>query len=88
MASFIDYLKKKMKTRSKFILLGILSLLAGSAFTTPLLLSELNVIPFWTMPEGPKADLSVKVEYANFTIQNNLSKIWFIIDNQVIEYYN
>ena len=62
-----------MKTRSKFILIGILSLLAGSAFTTPLLLSELDVIPFWTMPEGPKADLSVKVSYANFTIQNNLS---------------
>jgi hypothetical protein len=62
-----------MKTRSKFILIGIISLLAGSAFTTPLLLSELDITPFWTMPEGPKADLGVGVAYANFTIQNYLS---------------
>ena len=66
-------LEEEMKTRSKFILIAILSLLAGSAFATPLLLSELNIIPFWTMPEGPKADLGVKVAYTNFTIQNYLS---------------
>ena len=63
----------KMIPRKKFILIGIISLLAGSALTTPLLLAELEIVPFWTMPEGPKADLSVKVSYANFTIQNNLS---------------
>jgi hypothetical protein len=62
-----------MKTRSKFILIGIISLLAGSAFATPLLLSELEIVPFWTMPEGPKADLSVSVVYANFTIQGDSS---------------
>jgi hypothetical protein len=62
-----------MKTKSKFILIGIISLLAGSAFATPLLLSELEIVPFWTMPEGPKADLSVSVVYANFTIQGDSS---------------
>jgi hypothetical protein len=62
-----------MKTRSKFILIAVLSLLAGAAFATPLLLSELQIVPFWTMPEGPKADLSVSVVYANFTIQGDSS---------------
>ena len=63
-----------MKIRSKLILIGIISLLAGSAFATPLLLSELEIVPFWTMPQGPKADLSVSVVYANFTIQNDLPR--------------
>ena len=64
----------KMITRTKFIVIGIISLLAGSALTTPLLLSELDIVPFWTMPEGPKANLSVSVVYANLTIQNDLSR--------------
>ena len=72
-----------MKTRSKFILIGIISLLAGSAFATPLLLSELEIVPFWTMPEGPKADLSVSVVYANFTIQGNSS----VHDKSILSYY-
>jgi len=59
-----------MKTRSKFILLGILSLLVGVASATPLLISELKIVPFWTVPEGPKANLAISVVYANFTIQD------------------
>jgi hypothetical protein len=64
----------KMITKTKFIVIGIISLLAGSALTTPLLLSELEIVPFWTIPEGQKANLSVSVVYANFTIQNDLPK--------------
>ena len=64
----------KMITRTKFIVIGIISLLAGSALTTPLLLSELEIVPFWTMPEGQKANLSVSVVYANLTIQNDLPR--------------
>ena len=63
-----------MIPRTKFIVIGIISLLAGSALTTPLLLSELDIVPFWTMPQGPKANLSVSVVYANFTLQNDLPK--------------
>jgi hypothetical protein len=63
-----------MIPRTKFILIGILSLLAGSALTTPLLLSELDIVPFWTIPEGQKANLGVNVVYANFTIQNDLPR--------------
>jgi hypothetical protein len=44
-----------MITRTKFIIFGIISLLAGSALTTPLLLSELQIVPFWTIPEGLKS---------------------------------
>ena len=72
-----------MKTRSKFILIALLSLLAGSAFATPLLLSELEIVPFWTVPEGPKADLNVSVVYANFTIQGNSS----VHDKSILSYY-
>lgn len=64
----------KMITRTKFILIGIISLLAGSALTTPLLLAELEIVPFWTMPEGQKANLSASVVYADFTIQNDLPR--------------
>jgi hypothetical protein len=63
-----------MKAKIKFITLGIFSLLIGSAFATPLLISELNIVPFWTIPEGPKTDLSINVVYANFTIQNDLPR--------------
>ena len=63
-----------MVTRTKFIVIGIISLLAGSALTTPLLLAELDIVPFWTMPEGQKANLSVSVVYANLTIQNDLPR--------------
>jgi hypothetical protein len=55
------------------MLSGILSLLVGTAFASPLLISELAMVPFWTIPDGPKADLSVNVAYANFAIQENAS---------------
>ena len=63
-----------MKTKTKFILLGILSLLVGSAFATPLLITELEIVPFWTMPQGPKTVFTAKIVYANFSIQNDLPK--------------
>ena len=63
-----------MKSGLKLITIGIFSLLIGSAFASPLLLSELDIVPFWTMPEGQKANLSVSVVYANFTIQNDLPR--------------
>lgn len=72
-----------MEAKTKFIILGIFSLLIGSAFATPLLISELGIVPFWTIPEGKKADLSVSVVYANFTIQNDLPRY----DINIGEYY-
>lgn len=71
-----------MKTGSKLVLIGFLSLLVGSAFASPLLVAELdNIVPFWTVPEGPKADFNISVVYANFTIQENAS-------NHVVAGYN
>jgi hypothetical protein len=60
-----------MKIGSKFILIGILSLLVGSAFASPLLISELEIMPSPRLPEGPKAEFSVNVVYANFSVQDN-----------------
>ena len=61
-----------MKTKTKLILLGILSLLIGSAFATPLLITELEIVPFNVMPEGVKADFNINAEYVNITIQNDI----------------
>ena len=63
-----------MKTETNIVLFGVLSLLVGTAFASPLLISELDIVPFWTVPDGPKADLSINVAYANFAIQENPSE--------------
>jgi len=62
-----------MKIGTNLILLGILSMLVGTAFASPLLISELERVPFWTVPEGPKAEFSINVKYADFTLQENAS---------------
>jgi len=50
-------------------LLGILSMLIGSAFASPLLISELEIRPYHEpLPKGPTADINVNVVYANFGI--------------------
>jgi len=63
-----------MKTKAKFILLCLLAFLVGSAFATPLLISELEIVPFWTIPLGPNADFTASIIYANFSIQNDLPR--------------
>ncbi len=55
------------------MLIGLFSLLVGTAFASPLLISELEIRPFPGLPEGPKAELSVSVVYANFSVQDNTS---------------
>jgi len=60
-----------MKIKTNFLLIGLLSLLIGTAFASPLLLSELEIRPGPGLPEGPKADFSVNVVYANFSLQDN-----------------
>ena len=62
-----------MKIGANLILLGILSMLVGTAFASPLLISELDIMSFPRVPEGPKADFSVSVVYANFTVQDQAS---------------
>ena len=60
-----------MKNETNMIWLGLLSMLIGTVFASPLLLSELEIRPGPYLPEGPKADFSVNVVYANFSIQEN-----------------
>ena len=60
-----------MKIEANMVLLGILSMLVGTVFASPLLLSELEIRPAPFAPEGPKAEFSVNVVYANFSIQEN-----------------
>ena len=62
-----------MKIGTNLIVLGILSMLIGTAFASPLLISELDIWLLPRVPEGPKADFSVSVVYANFTVQDQAS---------------
>jgi hypothetical protein len=55
-----------MEFRYKLIVIAALALMAGTVFAAPLLIAPTNVQPFPQVPEGPKADFSVNVVYANF----------------------
>jgi hypothetical protein len=58
-----------MKIGTNLILIGILSMLIGSAFASPLLISELEIRPYnEPLPKGPTADISASVVYANFSV--------------------
>lgn len=69
----------KMKITSNLFFIGVISLLIGSVFASPLLVSELDIVPFLLVPEGPKAEFSISVAYANFTINNNSSELEYYI---------
>jgi hypothetical protein len=58
-----------MKIGTNMIFLGILSMLIGTAFASPLLISELEIRPYNApLPKGPTADIDVNVVYANFSV--------------------
>ena len=56
-----------MKMGAKILIAAIISLSMGVAFASPLLISEIAK-PFPVVPEGPKADISAEIVYANFSI--------------------
>lgn len=64
-----------MKIGTNLILLGILSMLVGSAFASPLLISELEIgeiKPFEKPPAiSPTSNITSEVLYANFSINPN-----------------
>jgi len=58
-----------MKIKTNFLLIGLLSMLVGSAFASPLLISELEIRPYHApLPKGPTADIDVNVVYINFSV--------------------
>jgi hypothetical protein len=58
-----------MKKGTNLIFLGLLSMLVGTVFASPLLISELEIRPFREpLPKGPTADVSVSVVYANYKV--------------------
>ncbi len=58
-----------MKIGVKLLLAAVLSLSIGVAFASPLLITDLDVIPFRKIPQGPKADFSIDIVYAMFVVQ-------------------
>lgn len=58
-----------MKIGANLILFGLLSLLVGTAFASPLLISELELRHYSTrLPKGPTADISASIVYTNFSV--------------------
>jgi hypothetical protein len=55
-----------MEFKFKLVAVAALALMVGSVFAAPLLIAPTNVQPFPQVMEGPKADLSVNVVYADF----------------------
>jgi hypothetical protein len=62
-----------MKFGVKLIIVAVFALSVGVAFASPLLYENLVVKPFPRIPEGPKADFSIEVVYANFSVQEHAS---------------
>jgi|WetSurMetagenome_2_1015567.scaffolds.fasta_scaffold132115_2 hypothetical protein len=56
-----------MKNIIKLIMAAVLSLSVGVAFAAPLYVADMDIRPFPRM-QGPVADASISVVYANFTI--------------------
>jgi hypothetical protein len=57
-----------MKTGIKLLIAAVLSLSVGVAFAAPLYVTDMNIKPFPRMPQGPTADSTISVVYANFSI--------------------
>jgi hypothetical protein len=57
-----------MDFKYKLIAIAVLALLSGTAFAAPMLVLPLDVKPYPHVPEGPKADFSVDVVYADFKV--------------------
>ena len=55
-----------MEFKYKLIAVAVLALLSGTAFAAPMLVVPLDVKPYPRVAEGPKADFSVELLYANF----------------------
>jgi hypothetical protein len=82
-----------MKIGTNFLLIGLLSLLVGSAFASPLLIVELDEIrPFnESLPKGPTANINVNVVYANFSIgdtSGDLTDISYFVVLNITNYSN
>src|SRR5664280_2257258 len=57
-----------MEALTKLIICAVLSLSIGVACATPLIVTELDVIPFIKQVQGPTANDMINVVYANFTV--------------------
>ena len=57
-----------MEFKYKLVAVAVLALLTGTAFAAPLLIAPLDVKPYPRVSEGPKADFSVDLVYANFSM--------------------
>ncbi len=57
-----------MEYKFKLVSVAVLALLTGTAFASPLLIAPFDVKPYPRVSEGPKADFTIDVLYANFEL--------------------
>jgi hypothetical protein len=57
-----------MEFKYKLVVVAILALLSGTAFAAPMLVVPLDIKPYPHIEEGPKADFSIDILYANFSV--------------------
>ncbi|MFB3890216.1 MAG: hypothetical protein ACE14S_12055 [Candidatus Bathyarchaeia archaeon] len=60
-----------MKHGIKLVIAAVLSLSVGVVFAAPLYIADMNIHPFTGVRQGPKADFTVSVVYANFSVHEN-----------------
>ncbi|MCL2477029.1 hypothetical protein [Candidatus Bathycorpusculum sp.] len=59
-----------MKFGYKIIFVAVLALLSGIAFTAPLLIFPIDIVSYPHVPQGPKADFSIELVYADFSLNS------------------
>jgi hypothetical protein len=76
-----------MKFGVKMLTAAVLSLLMGIAFASPLFISDLKVVPFYTIPQGPKAEFSADIVYANFSVQQSIVETEGGVNCTLVRYF-
>lgn len=56
-----------MDFKYRLTVVAVIALLSGTAFAAPMLIAPLDLKPYPYVSEGPKADFSIDLLYANFT---------------------
>jgi hypothetical protein len=57
-----------MDFKYKLVAVAVIALLSGTAFAAPMLIVPLDIKPYPQVQEGPKADFSIDILYANFSV--------------------
>jgi hypothetical protein len=75
-----------MRLTTNLLLVAALAFSIGVAFASPMIYDKVISYPFKSR-EGPKADFSVSVIYANFNVSENVSRNFGGVNFRLVNYY-